>query len=1128
MASISLRAYNSEVESMIERDQVEEAVAHCMHILQSVPKHIATYRLLGKALLEMQRYTDATDILNRVLSSLPDDFVSHVGMSIIRENESNLDGAIWHMERAYEVQPANAAIQDELRRLYGRRDGMEPPKIRLTRGALARMYAKGQLFQQAIGELQAALAEDDRRPDLQVQLALMYYSSGQREQSIRVCSDLLKKLPYCLEANRILADLLPESTTSGTQSYRGRLISLDPYYAHTEPSTPTSERVPANAVVLERLDYLPGQSQLGAPKQPDWAVSLGAPFQVDQEGALPEWVSSESADETAVTASATEEVLPDFLKEAGWTPTDRSADAIAMEEIQKEQEAQISDEIEPAEIPDWLREIAPEGSTEIGPDIEVDQILPDEEVLPWLQESEPGPTDSVVTWLQETQDTVSEQELQDLESALQEASPEVEALDTSWLSGEAVGDIAEAPEVKEEGPFDLPSSEEPLPEWMAIKDEELEPDLTFEEEAESTTASQEELPDWLREAEQEPSSEAEDLPDWLKGIEGQAQEPIDLFTETAESSIETVDQAAEVEETAIWQQPVDLGQPEAELPGEGDWSLEDEEFEVTESVEYMMEPATDTDDLTKWLESLDEGEPEEALETTAESPGWLAGEIEEATPLEDTQPTRIVPPVVEAMPEATEAEMESAAEIEVEAEEMETTIQAAAEPVALADLNLDDPDAALAWLESLAAQQGAAADQLTTRPEDRPETPEWIKLSAAEAELRGDLPAYEPTETVEGLEKSAAELEEPIAPEEAIEPAMETSDTLVSEEFEPEEPAVAEIASEAMEVEELAAEELAPEELASELVQEIEAEVEALPEWMAEFEEEPFQPAIEEITDLIEPEVEPEAEAGLPDWLKEGELAESTEDTQPTVVSAGAEGTPEWMLESELVSEIQPEETPVEEEALPDWLSEEALELEKEVEVPEWIDQALEVEIEAMEEMETRISARPTPAKTDLNIASLAELEKLPGIGFILAQSILNHREANGPFDRIEDLQEIPGIGPDLVEELKEWVEVQAVPIETALEERMVEPLLDLEDEETLMTARQALINGELESAVELNSQLIQRNLYLGEIIKDLQDAVYQHSSEIGLWETLGDAYVRNNQLNEALDAYLRAEELIK
>ena len=112
MATISLRAYNKEIDAMIDNGEVKEAVAHCRHILRLYPKHIETYRLLGKAYLETQRFTEAADVLQRVLSSLPDDFISQIGMSMIREDESNLDAAIYHMERAFEAQPSNTAVQD--------------------------------------------------------------------------------------------------------------------------------------------------------------------------------------------------------------------------------------------------------------------------------------------------------------------------------------------------------------------------------------------------------------------------------------------------------------------------------------------------------------------------------------------------------------------------------------------------------------------------------------------------------------------------------------------------------------------------------------------------------------------------------------------------------------------------------------------------------------------------------------------------------------------------------------------------------------------------------------------------------------------------------------------------------
>ena len=93
------------------------------------PKYIEAYRLLGKADLGAKRYTEAVDIFQRALMSVPDDFVSHVGLSIIADDQSKLDDAIWHMERAFEVQPSNAAIQGELQRLFGRRDGVSRPRF---------------------------------------------------------------------------------------------------------------------------------------------------------------------------------------------------------------------------------------------------------------------------------------------------------------------------------------------------------------------------------------------------------------------------------------------------------------------------------------------------------------------------------------------------------------------------------------------------------------------------------------------------------------------------------------------------------------------------------------------------------------------------------------------------------------------------------------------------------------------------------------------------------------------------------------------------------------------------------------------------------------------------------------
>ena len=58
----------------------------------------------------------------------------------------------------------------------------------------------------------------------------------------------------------------------------------------------------------------------------------------------------------------------------------------------------------------------------------------------------------------------------------------------------------------------------------------------------------------------------------------------------------------------------------------------------------------------------------------------------------------------------------------------------------------------------------------------------------------------------------------------------------------------------------------------------------------------------------------------------------------------------------------------------------------------------------------------------DLNKAGAADLVALPGIGPALAKRILDYRQAHGPFQKIEDLEKVSGIGPKKLEKLKPLV----------------------------------------------------------------------------------------------------------
>lgn len=57
-------------------------------------------------------------------------------------------------------------------------------------------------------------------------------------------------------------------------------------------------------------------------------------------------------------------------------------------------------------------------------------------------------------------------------------------------------------------------------------------------------------------------------------------------------------------------------------------------------------------------------------------------------------------------------------------------------------------------------------------------------------------------------------------------------------------------------------------------------------------------------------------------------------------------------------------------------------------------------------------STAGTGGKVNINLAGVGEFDTLPGIGPVLAQRIVEYRDANGPFASVRDLMKVPGIGP--------------------------------------------------------------------------------------------------------------------
>jgi competence ComEA-like helix-hairpin-helix protein len=63
----------------------------------------------------------------------------------------------------------------------------------------------------------------------------------------------------------------------------------------------------------------------------------------------------------------------------------------------------------------------------------------------------------------------------------------------------------------------------------------------------------------------------------------------------------------------------------------------------------------------------------------------------------------------------------------------------------------------------------------------------------------------------------------------------------------------------------------------------------------------------------------------------------------------------------------------------------------------------------------------------DPSSATAAELTLLPGIGPVLAERIVDHRENHGPFERPEALLAVPGIGPVTLRAIEPWLVIDPV-----------------------------------------------------------------------------------------------------
>ncbi|MBM3125437.1 MAG: tetratricopeptide repeat protein [Chloroflexi bacterium] len=1163
MEKISLRMYLREIENLIDQGGTNEAIAHCRHILTTFPKHIEAYRLLGKSYLEGRRYDEAVDIFSRVLMSVPDDFVSHVGMSIIRDEERKLDDAIWHMERAFESQPSNPAIQGELQRLYGRRDGMEPPKVRMTRGALAHMYMQGELYPQAIAETRAVLSQDPQRADMQVLLARAYFKSGQRADASEMCRRLLTRYPYCLDANRILLDLSPaRNGGSDSEVFHTRVNELDPYATFVKGSVFQSNEVADNAITIEKHQFTGEEIPMGQ----EWNSSLGIGLTTASAVAAeqPEWLKGFSADSSESTAvrpdastivSKPKEEIPDFLREAGWSQSTGPEQPTSIFESGDET-------LSPVEMPDWLKSQMPDGSIQPFGSIQAgDDTLLSSSTPGWLsglegssagQPATPTPSADMPDWLNglggpESDASTPEpgNEVPDWlqgSVAVQPAQAEsfTGAEGPDWLSGLGASD---APAVE---PSPSPTPVE-APDWLA--------GLGQPNPADSVQA--EEVPDWLSELGRGKSTEsasapAAESPDWPRG----------MASDQPPESFDAIQQSGGVLE--------DLSSSAAP-GGEMAWSEIGQEAKAGPTEQEQ-------EDGIAWLESLAAkhgAKPEELVSDPSRRsdspPPWIEQERAASTSGDQALPEALGPgnaPVSSAERADTQTWLDSLASRQGATQEpagpapRKSAFESVPPGMNVEQLgsSAEEQDDAIAWLEALAAKHGAKPEELITDPEKRKETPpDWVQQTRSAFESQPPAPVGSAPDS--GLWSPEAKN--------------------IGEQFFAEFEGTAGQGTQEQDETGL----WLKQKLDSQIADQEAAPPAELPQWIADKEPEPslegsdlpdwLQPAQDEksgASDFI-PKVEHMSQSDLADWL--GNLDEEPKVTpEPT---SSDRDLPDWLSHAD-------EEAPIES---PGWtkppeveagtatgLTEETALPAMESDLPAWlkgVDQPME---EMGEDVTPRMPGEEKPSAEKLRPkptepSDWQPMERMPPSTVRFADLSMqpprpkpktperpSHEPTYEPIDeefkhspQVEKETPItptpigrprvqppaqPVVSPPVRSAGPSAVPVPATPpaatekVATVRKGSVRVSAPQPVSSSALNQAKDELDRGDIPAALEHYGKLIKKGKHLEETIRDLNDSIYRYPVEVGIWQTLGDAYMRANRLKEALEAYNKAEELIR
>src|SRR6266704_6186603 len=162
MAQIMLRDYLQQTEDALSSDRIDDALAHCQHILTHYPVSLEVQRLLGEVYLAQGHLEEAQQTFDWILTSDPENDVVYCDRALMSERMSDIETALDCYQQAYELSRANPQIRQEFNQLSAKAGQQE---FMFSRAGLARLYMRGDLLTQAIQEWEAVLNASPGRLD---------------------------------------------------------------------------------------------------------------------------------------------------------------------------------------------------------------------------------------------------------------------------------------------------------------------------------------------------------------------------------------------------------------------------------------------------------------------------------------------------------------------------------------------------------------------------------------------------------------------------------------------------------------------------------------------------------------------------------------------------------------------------------------------------------------------------------------------------------------------------------------------------------------------------------------------------------------------------------------------------